>query len=98
VRAKYPDALEYDICRAAWALVRFLISGELPRCRAENPILPETIHPVPMVTIQKLADALYWIGRTAIRGKSETDPEKIKATFAMIEDQAAAGLESDDPA
>jgi hypothetical protein len=38
------------------------------RRNREMPILPEYIHPVPLVTVEKLADALYWIGCSAISG------------------------------
>jgi hypothetical protein len=58
----------------------------------ETPIRPETIHPVPIVTIEKLATELYWIGRAAIRGQTESC-EKAKATLALIEQGAESALE-----
>jgi hypothetical protein len=62
------------------------------RRNLEMPILPEYIHPVPLVTVEKLADALYWIGRSAIRGQTE-GPERMKATLALIVQAVRGALE-----
>jgi len=55
------------------------------------PILPATIHDVPRRTVEKLATALYWIGRTAIRGQTESC-EKARARLALIEQAAEEAL------
>ena len=67
------------------------MSDALRLGRAE-PIAPAYVHPIPIVTIQKLATALYWIGRTAIRGQTDTC-DKAKARLALIEQAAREVLE-----
>jgi hypothetical protein len=58
----------------------------------ETPIRPATIHPVPIVTIEKLATTIYWIGRTAIRARTEPC-DRAMARLALIEQAAEAALE-----
>lgn len=55
------------------------------------PILPATIHAVPNVTIEKLANALYYIGRSAVR--QTKDPNQMRATLALIATAAKGALE-----
>jgi hypothetical protein len=55
-------------------------------------IEPGTIHPIPLVTIRKLATALYWIGIPAQRGKTETCA-KAKSRLALIEAAVEEALE-----
>jgi hypothetical protein len=70
------------------------MSDELrPDREREGPILPPSIDAdFPRQTIERLATALYWIGRTAIRGQGEA-PDVARARLALIEQAAQAALE-----
>ena len=61
----------------------------------ETPIRPAKIHTAPIVTIEKLATALYWIGRAAIRGQT-LPPDQMKATLYLTEQAAEDALSNPD--
>ena len=58
------------------------------------PILPVYIHAAPRVTIERLATALYRIGRLAINEQPGA-PEHEASTFALIAQIAEGALEDD---
>jgi hypothetical protein len=92
------------LCRGALAIKRQndYIRMEVARLKQleknrSPPYRPAvTAHEIPVVTIEKLADAIYWIGRTAVQGQAETEPAKLRANLALIEQQAEAALAGDD--
>jgi hypothetical protein len=65
--------------------------AEVLRPNRPTPILPEKVHKVPL-TIGKLAEAIYYIGRSALSGQ-ELAPDQMKATLAMIAVAAQGALE-----
>ena len=60
----------------------------------QMPIRPATIHGAPIVTIEKLATAIYSMGRAAVRERAAS-PERLRATLGLIAQMAEAALESE---
>ena len=60
----------------------------------QMPILPAYIHSAPRVTIERLATALYRIGRFALSGAAGAS-EREASTLALISQIAEAALEDD---